>query len=296
MLSLYVIRIGKQGILTVPPTCTAILQLFSSPSSPSSPSLPSSIHYFRYPLDHPCNECIAIPNTTPPFTLVVDGTEQTAFLGDVVSVDEPNARNGQDGQVEPTSEVGPLNGVLGVSVHLVEAPIEHRATSSSASSSTSSSASLHKLPRIDTVYARCKASMEWLDTVNRDYIQRHQFKTRSVAIRSVAGSGKTTTLLQLGKSFQQERSCALQMQSGSTQSVLYIAYNKNLVEEMKHKVRARGLSDAVQPLTFDGLVYRVAQRRFEEAGQLFEFSGALTGHELSSRYDWFQGKAYRLKK
>ena len=29
---------------------------------------------------------------------------------------------------------------------------------------------------------------------------------------------------------------------------------------------------------------------------MFEFSGALTGHELSSRYDWFHGKAYRLKK
>jgi len=53
---------------------------------------------------------------------------------------------------------------------------------------------------VNIIYARCKKSMFLLDDIHRNYINIHKFNTNDiVAIKSVAGSGKTTTLLNLSK-------------------------------------------------------------------------------------------------
>jgi hypothetical protein len=54
---------------------------------------------------------------------------------------------------------------------------------------------------VNIIYARCKKSMYLLDDIHRNYVYSHKFgKSNSViAIKSVAGSGKTTTLIELAK-------------------------------------------------------------------------------------------------
>jgi len=80
------------------------------------------------------------------------------------------------------------------------------------------------------VYARCKASMEYLDTVHRDYVNRHAFKHNDVlAIKAVAGGGKTTTLLTLAKIHTKKR-------------ILYTAFNKSLVTEIKDKIKKQNMA------------------------------------------------------
>lgn len=67
---------------------------------------------------------------------------------------------------------------------------------------------------VNVIYGRCINSMTFLDKVHRDYIYKHKFKNGEIiAIKSVAGSGKTTTLLELAKIHSNKR-------------ILYIAFNK----------------------------------------------------------------------
>jgi hypothetical protein len=151
-----------------------------------------------------------------------------------------------------------------------------------------------KLVRVDAVYGRCKASMEWLDTLYREYVvDRHVFKTRSLAIRSVAGSGKTTTLIELAKNFKEEQLAHPDLR---TKAILYVAFNKQLVEEIRTKLHANGIQGALVPMTFDALVKRVAEARFARQNQPFHLTGSLTPFTLTAQYDWFRGKAYKMKK
>ncbi len=54
---------------------------------------------------------------------------------------------------------------------------------------------IHTVP---IIFARCQNSMKFLDKVHRKYIKTYKFKKNDiVAVKSVAGSGKTTTLLDL---------------------------------------------------------------------------------------------------
>lgn len=152
----------------------------------------------------------------------------------------------------------------------------------------------HKLPRLNTLYGRCSASMEWLDTLYRNYIQeRHKFKTKSVAIKAVAGSGKTTTLLQLAKRFKREKRTN---PLWTNKSILYVAFNKQLVDDIKHKLRKHELATTLVPLTFDALIKRVAEMRFREKNAHFHLTGSLTPQSLTEQYRWFVGKPYALKK
>ena len=91
------------------------------------------------------------------------------------------------------------------------------------------------------IYARCKKSMYLLDDIHRKYINEHIFtKNDIVAVKSVAGSGKTTTLLNLMKIHSDKR-------------VLYTAFNKSLINEIKSKITTPN----VTPCTFDSLLYKL---------------------------------------
>ena len=83
----------------------------------------------------------------------------------------------------------------------------------------------NEIPIIPIIYARCRASMYLLDGVHREYIKKHNFKKNEIiGIKSVAGSGKTTTLLTLSKIHKKKK-------------ILYIAFNKSLIKEIKNKIR-----------------------------------------------------------
>ena len=149
-----------------------------------------------------------------------------------------------------------------------------------------------KLPRVAVVYGRCEASMRWLDGVYRRYVDRYPFK-RPLAIKSVAGSGKTTTLLKLAARFKAQRETDDALRG---KRILYIAFNKQLVEELRGKLHAHGLTGVLTPLTFDALVKRTAEARFEAEGRPFHLVGALTPTTLTEANPWFQGKPYAMKK
>ena len=76
------------------------------------------------------------------------------------------------------------------------------------------------LINIPVVQARCQHSMNLLDRIHRNFLKKYKFKTNDViAIKAVAGSGKTTTLLDLAK-------------IKPTKKILYLAFNKSLIQEI----------------------------------------------------------------
>ena len=104
--------------------------------------------------------------------------------------------------------------------------------------------SIKHISCVDIVYARCKASMFMLDAIHREYVYKHSFENGDVvAVKSVAGSGKTTTLLELAK-------------IRSTDRILYLTFNKRLQTEVEKKVRDRQQAN-LHPKTFDALIFQL---------------------------------------
>ena len=90
------------------------------------------------------------------------------------------------------------------------------------------------VPEIEMIFGRCEASMRFLDPKHRDYVNTLALKKGDIlAIKSVAGSGKTTTLLKLATAHKKKR-------------ILYLAFNKSLIEEIKQRAPPN-----LQPRTFD---------------------------------------------
>ena len=75
--------------------------------------------------------------------------------------------------------------------------------------------------------------MYLLDDIHRKHVNNHIFnKNDIVAIKSVAGSGKTTTLLNLSKIHNNKK-------------ILYIAFNKSLITEIKDKIKKQNIKKYV---------------------------------------------------
>ena len=103
---------------------------------------------------------------------------------------------------------------------------------------------LSKMPIIESLKARCDKSMYMFDEINRKYIDDFKFKKNDViAVKSVAGSGKTTTLLNLAKKKPNSK-------------ILYLAFNKSLINEIKIKIKKHNITNLV-PNTFDSLMYKL---------------------------------------
>jgi len=131
--------------------------------------------------------------------------------------------------------------------------------------------------RVPIAYARCVDSMKVLDDMHRDYVEKHQFTGGQViAIKSVAGSGKTTTQLRLSKIHSSKR-------------ILYLAFNKGLIEEIKEKVKKQGLTN-VTPCTFDALLYRIYSTKYGPPN--LQYLNATT---IKSIVPWFNGKKISTK-
>ena len=91
---------------------------------------------------------------------------------------------------------------------------------------------------------RCINSMNILDKIHREYLLKYKFKKNdNVAIKAVAGSGKTTTLLNLSIKYK-------------TDKILYLAFNKDLIKEIKNKKYNRNIKN-INAITFDSLLREI---------------------------------------
>ena len=135
------------------------------------------------------------------------------------------------------------------------------------------------IPVVDVIYAKCINSMHFLDKLYRNYINKHKFKKNEiVAIKSVAGSGKTTTLLELAKIH-------------STKRILYLAFNKSLIVEIKDKIKVQQINNLF-PVTFDALMREI----FVSKTQIEDMCIIdLKPQTISNVIDWFSNKPYNIK-
>lgn len=133
---------------------------------------------------------------------------------------------------------------------------------------------------IKIIYARCKKSMYLLDDIHRDYMYSHIFSKLNevVAVKSVAGSGKTTTLLELAKIHKDKR-------------ILYLAFNKALITEISSKLKKNNIKN-ITPSTFDALLYNtyISIKRTEPS------ISSLTPQTIQNIIPWFKGKPYSMRK
>ena len=135
------------------------------------------------------------------------------------------------------------------------------------------------LESVPSMNARCKKSMHLLDDIHRAYVYKHKAKQNDIlAIKSVAGSGKTTTLLELAKIHR-------------TKKILYLAFNRALIDDISLKIKKQGI-DNLYPVTFHAL----ARKAYISVKGCEPQYTTLTPQTLSSVDPWYNGKPYGLKK
>jgi hypothetical protein len=136
-----------------------------------------------------------------------------------------------------------------------------------------------ELEKVRIINARCKKSMFLLDGIHRRYVNRHVFETNEIlAIKSVAGSGKTTTLLELAKLH-------------NTKKILYLAFNKALITDISSKIRVQKIKNLF-PCTFHSLVrgaYISVKNREPEITDL-------KPQTIHNTIQWFKGKPFAIRK
>jgi hypothetical protein len=136
-----------------------------------------------------------------------------------------------------------------------------------------------ELELVRNIYARCKKSMFILDGVYRSYIKRHKFEQNEVvAIKSVAGSGKTTTLLELAKIHENKK-------------ILYLAFNKALITDITTKISKQKIKNLV-PCTFHSLVYNAYVSNKKREPDIME----LRPQTIHNVIPWFKGKPFEVRK
>lgn len=134
------------------------------------------------------------------------------------------------------------------------------------------------LKRTRQLHARCNNSMMMFDDIHRDFIAKKKFKVNEVvAIKSVAGSGKTTTLLKLAEKHK-------------TKKILYIAFNKSLITEIKGKLRLKQITN-LYPKTFDALLYSLFITLHGKEPRIVD----LNPRNIGEYHSWLVGKPYKLR-
>ena len=136
-----------------------------------------------------------------------------------------------------------------------------------------------ELESVRIIYARCKKSMFLLDGIHRRYVNRHQFQPNEImAIKSVAGSGKTTTLLELAKTH-------------NTKKILYLAFNKALINDIGVKIKKQGIKN-LHPQTFHSL----ARGAFISVKNREPEITELRSQSIHNIIPWFKGKPFDIRK
>jgi len=133
------------------------------------------------------------------------------------------------------------------------------------------------IKEVSIIYGRCEKSMLLLDDIHRNYVNRYFFKEKDViGIKSVAGSGKTATLLELSKTHSNKR-------------VLYLAYDKNVIKEMENK--SKNVNNLIVK-TFDSLMYEIFV--FNEDRELNIKN--IRPQTIQIIDTWFNGKSFETRK
>ena len=136
-----------------------------------------------------------------------------------------------------------------------------------------------ELKKVRIIYARCKKSMYLLDCIHRRYVNKHQFQLNEIlAIKSVAGSGKTTTLLELSKTH-------------NTKKILYLAFNKALITDIGVKIRKQGIKN-LYPQTFHSLV----RGAYISVNKIEPDITQLNPQTIHNTMPWFKGKPFKVRK
>ena len=136
-----------------------------------------------------------------------------------------------------------------------------------------------ELEKVRIIYARCKKSMYLLDGIHRRYVNKHQFEPNEIlAIKSVAGSGKTTTLLELSKIH-------------NTKKILYLAFNKALITDIGAKIKKQGIKN-LHPQTFHSL----ARGAFISVKKREPDITELKPQTIYNTIPWFKGKPFAIRK
>ena len=136
-----------------------------------------------------------------------------------------------------------------------------------------------ELEKVRIIYARCKKSMYLLDGIHRRYVNKHQFEPNEIlAIKSVAGSGKTTTLLELSKIH-------------NTKKILYLAFNKALITDIGAKIKKQGIKN-LHPQTFHSL----ARGAFISVKKREPDITELKPQTIHNTIPWFKGKPFAIRK
>ena len=131
------------------------------------------------------------------------------------------------------------------------------------------------------IYGRCILSMKWFDGINRRYLKRHKFaKNEIVAITAVAGSGKTTTLLELAEIHKKKK-------------ILYLAFNKALISEIRCKLYHKKIRN-VACCTFDGLMRQIFIQKTGINGDNMSIID-LKPQTIGSVYPWLANKPWKVK-
>ena len=135
-----------------------------------------------------------------------------------------------------------------------------------------------ELETVRIIYARCKKSMFLLDSIHRVYVYKHIFQKGDVmAIKSVAGSGKTTTLLELAKVHK-------------TKKILYLAFNRSLVSEIQTKLNKQKIKN-MYPYTFDSLLRNtyIAMKKNEPNITY------VNSQSIQNILPWLKGKSFQIR-
>ena len=133
------------------------------------------------------------------------------------------------------------------------------------------------IKKCNIINARCDKSMVKLDEFHRDFMTKHIFKNKQIiAIKSVAGSGKTTTLLNLANIHNKKK-------------ILYLAFNKSLIDEIKIKINKENIKN-LYPITFDALMRNI-YLKFNDEPNIID----LKPMNLGDLIEWFNRKPFRLK-
>ena len=136
-----------------------------------------------------------------------------------------------------------------------------------------------EIAKVHIIYARCKKSMYLLDNIHRRYVNKHQFQSNEIfAIKSVAGSGKTTTLLELSKIHNSKK-------------ILYLAFNKALITDIDDKIKKQNIQN-LYPSTFHSLVRRAYISVNKREPDITE----LTPQNIHNTIQWFKGKPFAIRK
>ena len=131
------------------------------------------------------------------------------------------------------------------------------------------------LPVVRIIYARCKKSMKYLDPIIRQYALDIDYEKNMIyAIKSVAGSGKTTTLLKLAEENEDKR-------------ILYLAFNKAIVAEIRKKK-----TNNLYPHTFDAFIRQLFIDKFPHNDCIIQ---ELKPYTLGQIYHWFKNKPFKMK-